>query len=164
MRPGTAAILSLVASAAACGGGDGRGGVAFTQVEVQAYLEREVARTLPDLSVGAATCPTELPDEAGGAATCTVAVGGALLHYEVQRLVGGRFEARPQRPIALVRDIAAAVRTKLGAPGAQVECGGSAVVQPAPDQPLTCRITGNGPPRTAAVAVGPDGAIIVTDT
>ncbi len=152
-----------MALAAACGG-DGSGSrVAFSQVEVQAYLEREAARTLPGLAVGAASCPVELPQEVGGTTTCTVEVERVPLRYEVQRLVADRFEARPDQPIVLVRDLATAVRSKLGAPDASVSCGDAAVVQPGPDQPLTCQITGSGPPRTALIQVGPDGAVTVTD-
>jgi len=161
MKP---ALLMLAAAlVAACGrGADGR--VAFSQVEVQAYLEREVGRTLPGLSVAAASCPADLPTEAGGIAICTVAVEQATLRYEVQLLVGGRFEARPQRPIVTVRDITAAVQSKLGAPAAEVQCDNAAVLQPDPDHPPTCRITGAGLPRTAAVHVDAAGAITVTDT
>jgi len=161
---------ALLASAlvVACGSGSSRGRVAFTQVEVQAFLEREVARTLPGLAVGAATCPAELPGGAGGTATCTVAVERVTLSYDVQRLVGGRFEARPQRPIVTVRDIATAVRAKLGTSDTQVRCGeeaaAAAVLQPVPGEVLTCQITGSGPPRPATVEVGPDGAITVTAT
>jgi hypothetical protein len=158
-----AAGLALVAVLVGCGGGDARGRVAFTQVEVQAFLEREVARTLPGLTVGAASCPADLPDRAGEMATCAVVVEQVTLQYEVQRLVADRFEARPQRPIVLVRDIATAVQSKLGAPMAQVQCAGAAVVQPAPDQPLRCQVTGAGPPRSAVVKVGADGALTVTD-
>lgn len=138
--------------------------MAFTQVEVQAYLEREAARTLPGLAVEAASCPSDLPDGVGEVANCSVAVEGTTLHYEVQRLVAGRFEARPRHPIVLVDDIATAVRSKLEAPAAEVECGGAPIVQPSPGQPLTCRITGSGEPRTASVQVGPGGTITVTDT
>ena len=137
--------------------------VAFSQVEVQAYLEREAARTLPGLSVGGASCPVELPDEVGGAATCTVAVEGDTLRYEVQRLVGDRFEARPEHPVVLVRDIATAVRSKLATPEAEVACGGAAVVQPAPGRHVTCEITGGDRPRTVKVQVGSDGTIAVND-
>jgi len=147
----------------ACGGYGAQGRVAFSQVEVQAFLEREVARTLPGLSVGAAACPAELPDRISGSVICTVVVERVTLQYEVQLLVGGRFEARPQRPIVTVRDITAAVQAKLGAQAAQVRCGDAAVLQPVPGEPSTCEITGEGPPRTAAVQVGPDGAITVTD-
>lgn len=152
----------LVSLAAGCGSAE-PGRVAFTQVEVQAFLEREAARTLPGLAVGAASCPAELPAEAGGTASCTVVVERVRLRYEVQRLVGDRFEARPERPIVVVRDIVTAVRSKLGAPTAQVRCGDATIVQPAPGEALTCQITSTGPPRTAKVEVGPDGAITVSD-
>jgi hypothetical protein len=137
--------------------------VAFDQVEVQAYLEREVARTLPGLAVGAASCPAELPSAVGGTATCTVVVERVPLSYEVQRLVGGRFEARPVRPVVTVRDLAAAVQARLAAPGATVQCGGAPILQPAAGQPIPCQITGAGPSRTANVQVAADGTVTVTD-
>jgi len=137
--------------------------VAFDQVEVQAFLEREAARTLPGLAVGAASCPAYLPSSTGGVVMCTVVVERAPLQYEVQRLVGGRFEARPQRPIVTVRDIAAAVRSQLSAPAANVRCGDAAVLQPDPGSPVTCEITGAGATRAATVQVRPDGGITVTD-
>ena len=143
------------------GGDDGR--VAFSPVEVQAYLEQEVARTLPGLSVTAATCPPELPDRPGRMATCTVVVEQVTLQYEVERLVADRFEARPKRPIALVSDIAGAVRAKLGTEAAEVSCGGAPVVQPPAGEGAPCEITGAGPPRTVSVQVGPGGAIVVSD-
>ena len=157
-------LVAVAVAAAGCGGGDATGRVAFTQVEVQAYLEREAARTFPGLTVGAATCPADLPQDVGGAVTCTVVVERTTLDYEVQRLVGGRFEARPQRPIVLVRDIAAAVRTKLEAPAAEVACGDAGVVQPAAGEPLTCQITGNGPARDVTVGLDADGTIVVAGT
>jgi len=159
-----ALVLVLGTAAAGCGEGDvgAEDRVAFSQVEVQAYLEREVARTLPGLAVGAASCPAELPDRNGDVATCTIVVERTTLEYEVQRLVGERFEARPARPIVLVRDIAAAVRSKLAAPAAEVRCEDAMVVQPATDQPLTCEVTGQGPPRPAIVQVGRDGTVTVT--
>ena len=144
-------------------GGDSDGRVAFSQVEVQAFLERQVARTLPGLDVGAASCPPVMPEQVGGTVTCTVRVERDTLRYDVERLVADRFEARPQHPVVLVRDIASAVQSKLAAPEARVDCDGSAVVQPAPGGRLTCQVTGSGPPRPAAVSVGPDGSITVSD-
>ena len=167
-RARAAAVAAVVVAVAAVvaldrGGGNESRRVAFSQVEVQAFLEREAARTLPGLRVVGASCPAELPEEVGGTATCTVAVEGDTLRYEVQRLVGDRFEARPEQPVVLVRDIATAVRSKLAAPEAQVDCGGAAVVQPTPGRIVTCEITGRGRPRTVNVQVEPDGAIAVTD-
>ena len=162
-REGAVAV-TVAGLLGACGGGNGQGRVAFSTVEVQAFLEREAARTFPGLSVGAASCPAVLPDQAGGTATCTVEVEQVTLHYDVQRLVGDRFEARPQRPIVTVRDVTTAVRSKLGAPAAQVRCGGAAVLQPVPDEELTCEVTGAGSARTAKVQVGADGAVTVTAT
>ena len=155
-------VVSLLA--AACGeGGGGKGRVAFSQVEVQAYLEREVTRTLPELEVGAATCPATLPRRIGATATCTVVVERVPLDYEVQLLVADRFEARPARPVVVVRDVVAAVQEKLGSQATSVRCGDATVAQPAPSRPLLCQVTGSGPARTAAVRVGADGAITVTD-
>ena len=169
-RPAVAAALAAVVGAVGCGGGGGdRGRVAFSQVEVQAYLEREVARTLPGLEIGAATCPPRLPDQPGGTVTCTVAVEEVTLDYEVERLVGDRFEARPQRPVVLVRDIAAAVRSKLDDRSAEVRCGTVPVVQPVPGQDVPCEVTatgtgpGTGPARTVSVRVEPDGTVAVVD-
>lgn len=154
-------VAALVTS---CGGGQGDGRVTFTQVEVQAYLERETTRTLPGVVVGAANCPATLPRLTGETVVCTVRIGPRSVRYEVQRLVGDRFEARPTQPIVLVRDIATAIRTTLGMPQAEVQCaGGGPVLQPEPGQPVTCQVTGGGPPRTATVQVGPDGAVTVTD-
>jgi len=161
-RRARAVALGMVLAAGCGGGGEGR--VAFTQVEVQAYLEREVSRTLPGLAVGAASCSAELPEQVGGTVGCVVTVERVALQYDVQRLVGGRFEARPQRPIVVVRDLATAVRSKLGDPAASVRCGDAVVVQPAPGEALACQITGGGPARAATVRVGPDGALTVTDT
>lgn len=159
-----AAAVVLGATGAACGdGGAERGRVAFSQVEVQAYLEREVARTLPGLDVGAASCPALLPGDPGGTVTCTVAVDRVTVDYEIERLVGDRFEARPQRPIVLVRDIVAAVRSKLDARSAEVACGDVPLVQPAPDQDVPCEVTGTGPPRSVSVRVEPDGSVTVDD-
>lgn len=149
---------------AACGGEASRGRIAFSQVEVQAYLEREVARTLPGLAVGAATCPPKLPDRVGDTATCTVMVERVGLDYQVQRLVADRFEARPSRPVVVVSDVAEAVKAKLGPQAADVRCGAAKVAQPAAGQPLSCRVTGEGKERTAVVRVGADGTLIVTDT
>jgi len=160
--PRTAVLLAAMA-VTACGSGRDGGRVAFDQVEVQAFLEREAARTLPGLAVGAASCPAELPREPGGSVSCTVVVDRVPLRYDVQRLVGDRFEARPQRPIVTVRDIAAAVQSTLKAPAAAVQCGPAAVLQPPADQPILCQITGAGPPRKAAVRVGPDGTITLSD-
>jgi hypothetical protein len=151
-------------AAAACGDdASTRGRVAFSQIEVQAYLEREVARTLPGLDVGAAACPAQLPDQPGGIAACTVAVGRVTLDYEVERLVGDRFEARPQRPVVLVRDIAVAVRSKLDDRRAGVRCGDVPVVQPAQGEDVPCEVTGSGPPRTVSVRVEADGSVAVVD-
>lgn len=164
LRPGLAITAALAAAVSGCGDGTGDGGrVAFSQVEVQAYLEREVARTLPGLDVGAATCPAELPDQPGGTVTCTVTVERVSLDYEVERLVGDRFEARPQRPVVLVRDIAAAVQSKLEASRAVVRCGEAPVVQPAAGQDVACEVTGAGPPRPVSVRVEPDGSVTVVD-
>lgn len=161
-RPGLAWVAAAAALAGGCGA-DTEGRVAFSQVEVQAYLEQEAARTLPGLAVGAASCPVELPDRVGATATCTVLVERVTLQYEVERLVADRFEVRPTRPVVVVRDIVASVRAKLDAPAAEVRCGTAPIAQPAPGQPLTCQITGSGPPRTASVQVGPDGSVTVTD-
>lgn len=161
-----ALALAVVGGLAVSGCGDGRGDggrVAFSQVEVQTFLEREVARTLPGLDVGAATCPAELPDQPGGTVTCTVAVERASLDFEVERLVGDRFEARPRRPVVLVRDIAAAVRSKLEAASAEVRCGDAPVVQPADGQDVPCEVTGAGPPRLVSVRAEPDGSVTVVD-
>lgn len=154
-------LALLVAACGEAGGGDGR--VAFSPVEVQAYLEREVSRTLPEFEVGAATCPAELPRRIGGLATCTVVVERVLLDYEVQLLVGNRFEARPARAVVVVRDVVAAVQAKLGAQATSVRCGDAPVAQPEPSEPLLCEVKGAGPDRTAAVRVGPDGTVTVTD-
>lgn len=158
-------VLGLAAGIllAACGTDEGRGRVSFSQVEVQAYLEREAARTLPGLTVGAATCPAQLPETVGATARCTVVVVGVPLDYEVQRLVGERFEARPARPVIVVSDVAAAVKSKLGAEAAEVRCGDTAVAQPEPGRPLSCQVGGPGSSRTAAVRVGADGNLVVTD-
>ena len=162
--PAFAAAVLLGGAGAACGGDDpGTGRVAFSQVEVQAYLEREVARTLPGLDVGVAACPPTLPAQPGGTVTCAVTVGRVTLDYEVERLVGGRFEARPQRPIVLLRDIAIAVRSKLDARGAEVGCGGAPVLQPAPGQDVPCEVTGAGQLRSVSVRVEPDGSVAVID-
>lgn len=155
--------LSTALLLAGCGQADS-GRVAFDQVEVQAFLEREVARTLPGLSVGAASCPAELPSDPGATATCTIVVERVPLQYDVQRLVGDRFEARPQRPVVTVRELASAVQSKLEAPAAIVQCGTAPVLQPSVGQPIPCQITGAGPPRTAMVHVSADGAVTVTDT
>ncbi len=157
---GIAAGVLLVA----CGTDEGQGRVAFSQVEVQAYLEQEAARTLPGLTVGAATCPAQLPETVGATVTCTVVVTGVALVYEVQRLVGDRFEARPTRPVIVVDDVAAAVQAKLGAEAADVRCGDAAVAQPDPGQPLSCQVSGPSSSRTAAVRVDADGTLVVTDT
>jgi len=154
------AVLLLVA----CGKDEARGRVAFSQVEVQAYLEREAARTLPGLTVGAATCPVRLPDAVGTTVTCTVVVAGVPLDYELQRLVADRFEARPARPVIVVDDVVAAVQAKLGAEAADVRCGDAAVAQPDPGRPLSCQVSGPGSSRTAAVRIGADGTLVVTDT
>lgn len=156
---GLAVGLALVA----CGVDDGKGRVAFSQVEVQAYLEREAARTLPGLAVGAATCPPTMPERIGATVTCTVVLEGVPLDYQVQRLVADRFEARPARPIVVVSDVVAAVQAKLGAKAAQVRCGGVAVAQPASGQPLLCQVSSRGSSRTAMVRVGADGTLVVTD-
>lgn len=160
-----AAVVAVVAGASVLGCGDGatKGRVAFSQVEVQAYLEREVTRTLPGLDVGAATCPPQLPAQTGGTVTCTVSVERVSLDYEVERLAGERFEARPQRPIVLVRDIVASVRSKLDAPSADVRCGDAPVLQPAPGQDVPCEVLGAGPPRTALVRVAADGSVTIVD-
>lgn len=159
---GLAAVLGT--AVAACGEDTSNAGrVAFSQVEVQAYLEREVARTLPGVAVGAATCPSRLPDRPGGTVTCTVRVEPVTLDYEVERLVGDRFEARPQRPIVLVSDIAAAVRSELEAPDAEVRCRDAPVVQPPDGQDVPCDVSGAGPARTVAVRVEPDGSVAVVD-
>ena len=157
---GIAALVLL----AACGKDDERGQVAYSQVEVQSFLEREAARTLPGLAVGAATCPARLPDTLGTTVTCSVVVAEVPLYYDVQRLVGDRFEARPSRPVIVVSDVAAAVQAKLGAEAADVRCGDAAVAQPNPGQPLSCRVSGSGSSRTAEVRVGADGTLVVTDT
>ena len=156
---GIAAGVLLVA----CGTDEAQGRVAFSQVEVQAYLEREAARTLPGLAVSAATCPAQLPETVGTTVTCTVVVAGVPLYYEVQRLVADRFEARPARPVIVVSDVVAAVQSKLGAEAADVRCGDAAVAQPNPGQPLSCQVSGMGSSRTAAVRVGADGALVVTE-
>ena len=157
-------LLVLGLLAAGCGdAGGGRGRVAFSPVVVQAYLEREVSRTLPGFEVGAATCPDQLPRRIGATATCTVVVERVPLDYEVQLLVGDRFEARPARPVVIVRDVVAAVQAKLGAQATSVRCGDAPVAQPEPGNPLLCQVTGDGPERTAAVRVGPDGTVTVTD-
>jgi len=158
-------VLGLAAGVllVACGAEGGAGRVAFSQVEVQAYLEREAARTLPGLAVGAATCPNQLPETVGATVTCTVVVTGVVLDYEVQRLVGDRFEARPVRPVIVVSDVAAAVQARLGAEAADVRCGDAAVAQPNPGQPLSCQVSGPGSSRTAAVRVSADGTLVVTD-
>ena len=156
---GLAACVLLVA----CATDDGRGRVAFSQVEVQAYLEREAARTLPGLAVGGATCPAQLPETVGATARCTVVVVGVPLDYEVQRLVGERFEARPARPVIVVSDVAAAVKAKLGAEAAEVRCGDTAVAQPEAGRPLSCQVSGPGSSRTVAVRVGTGGTLVVTD-
>ena len=157
-------LLVALALIAACGEKGGtRGRVAFSQVEVQAYLEREVRRTLPDFDVGGATCPAELPERVGAIATCTVLVERVPFEYEVQRLVADRFEARPARPVVVVKDLVAAVQAKLGAQATSVTCGDAPVAQPKPDQPLLCQVSGSGAERTAAVRVGGDGTITVTD-
>ena len=157
-------VSVLALGLASCGGADeGEGRVAFSQVEVQAYLEQEVARTLPDLQVGAATCPAELPRRIGATASCTVMVEHVPLEYEVQRLVANRFEARPARPVVIVRDLVAAVQAKLGDQAASVRCGDAVVAQPAESQPLLCQISGPVGDRTAAVRIGADGGVIVTD-
>ena len=148
----------------ACGTDVAQGRVAFSQVEVQAYLEREAARTLPGLTVGAATCPARLPETVGTTVTCTVVVSGVPLYYDVQRLVADRFEARPSRPVIVIDDVAAAVQAKLGAEAADVRCGDAAVAQPDPGQPLSCQVSGPGSSRAAAVRVGADGTLVVTDT
>ncbi len=159
-RVGIAAgVLLLVA----CGTGQAPGRVAFSQVEVQSFLEREAARTLPGLTVGAATCPAQLPETVGTTVTCTVVVTGVPLYYDVQRLVGDRFEARPTRPVIVVDDVVAAVQSTLGAEATDVRCGDAAVAQPNPGQPLSCRVSGPGSSRTAAVRVGADGTLVVTD-
>lgn len=157
-------LLALGVLVAACGAADpGTGRVAFSQVEVQAYLEREVRRTLPHLDVGAATCPAQLPRRVGATATCTVAVERVRLDYQVQLLVADRFEARPARPVVVVRDVVAAVQEKLGAQATSVRCGDDPVAQPPPGQPLLCQVSGAGQERTAAVRVGDDGSVTVTD-
>ena len=157
-------LLPLLGLLAACGGGGGADGrVAFSQVEVQAYLEREVSRTLPSFEVGAATCPPRLPQRIGDTATCTVLVERVPLDYEVQLLVGDRFEARPVRPVVVVREVVAAVQAKLGAQATSVRCGEAPLAQPTTSQPLLCQVSGSGPDRTAAVRVGADGAVTVTD-
>ena len=156
-------LLGLALLLMACGEVRGEGRVAFSQVEVQAYLEQEVARTLPGLEVGAATCPAELPRRIGAIATCTVVVERVPLDYEVQRLVADRFEARPVRPVIVVRDLVAAVRSKLGAQAASVACGNAPVAQPAPGQSLLCQISGPAGDRAAAVRVDADGNVTVTD-
>lgn len=148
---------------AACGTEKGQGRVAFSQVEVQAYLEREAARTLPGLAVGGATCPAQLPEKVGATARCAVLVAGVPLDYEVQRLVGDRFEARPARPVIVVSDVATAVKAKLGAEAADVRCGDAAVAQPESGRPLSCQVSGPASSRTAAVRVNPDGTLVVTD-
>ncbi len=158
---GLAAGVTLVACGASVGGQDR---VAFSQVEVQAYLEREVARTMPGLIVGAATCPTRLPQLSGATATCTVVVEQVPLDYEVQRLVGGRFEVRPARPVVVIADVAAAVQAKLGGEAAQVRCGNARVAQPPIGQPLRCRVSGLGVARTVVVRVAADGTLKITDT
>lgn len=157
-------VLGLAAGVllVACGRDEGRGRVAFSQVEVQAYLEREAARTLPGLAVGGATCPAQLPEKVGATARCTVLVAGVPLDYEVQRLVGDRFEARPARPVIVVSDVASAVKAKLGAEVADVRCGDVAVVQPEAGRPLSCQVSGPGSARTAVVRVGADGSLVVT--
>ena len=157
---GLAAGVLLVA----CGTDEAHGRVAFSQVEVQAYLERETARTLPGLTVGAATCPGRLPETVGATVTCTVVVTGVTLVYEVQRLVADRFEARPTRPVIVVDDVAAAVQAKLGTEATDVRCGDAAVAQPDPGQPLSCQVSGPGSSRTAKVRVSADGTLVVTDT
>jgi len=156
------AVLGLVL--VACGVDDGGGRVAFSQVEVQAYLEREATRTLPGLAVGAATCPARLPRAVGATATCTLQVEGVALDYEVQRLVADRFEARPARPVVVIADVVRAVKEKLGAEAAGVRCGDVAVAQPATDEPLACQVRGPSSSRTAVVRVAPDGTLVVTDT
>ncbi len=156
-------LLAVALLLAACGDDRGEGRVAFSQVEVQAYLEQEVTRTLPGLEVGAATCPAQLPQRIGAVAICTVVVERVPLDYEVQRLVADRFEARPARPVLVVSDLVGAVRSKLGAQAASVACGDAPVAQPAPGQPLLCQITGSAGDRTAAVRVDADGAVTVTD-
>ena len=157
-----AAVLGV--GLVACGVDDGRGRVAFSQVEVQAYLEREGARTLPGLAVGAATCPARLPQAVGATATCTLLVEGVALDYEVQRLVADRFEARPARQVVVIADVVTAVQEKLGAEAAEVRCGDAAVAQPVADEPLACQVRGPSSSRPAAVRVAPDGTLVVTDT
>jgi len=158
------AVAVLGLGLAACGeGGGARGRIAFSQVEVQAYLEKEVTRTMPGLAVGAATCPAELPRRVGATAVCTVGVEGVPLEYEVQLLVGDRFEARPSRPVLVVSQVVAAVQAKLGAQTTAVRCGDARVAQPSSSQPLLCQLTSSDTVRTAAVRVGADGTISVTD-
>lgn len=155
----TASLLLM-----ACGMNSGNGRVAFSQVEVQAYLERQVARTMPGLTVGAATCPARLPTRRGATVTCTVVVERTALDYEVQRLVGDRFEARPARPVLVVADVATAVRAQLGAQAAQVRCGTRRVAQPATGQPLPCQVSGAGVTRTVVARVAADGTLKITDS
>ncbi len=159
------AVVVLVAAAllAACGGGASRGRIAFSQVEVQAYLEREVARTVSGLAVGAATCPPQLPERVGATATCTVVVERVPLDYQVQRLVADRFEARPSRPVVIVSDVAEAVKAKLGEQAGEVRCGTALVAQPAAGQPFPCQVTGQGTDRAVVVRVAADGSLVVTD-
>ncbi|MEJ7765981.1 MAG: DUF4333 domain-containing protein [Acidimicrobiales bacterium] len=155
-------VAGLLVTACRDEGGN-KGRVAFSQVEVQAYLEKEVARTMPGFTVGAATCPAELPNRVGATATCTLAVQGVPLDYEVQLLVGDRFQARPARPIVVISEIVASVQAKLGEQASSVRCGDAPIAQPDTSKPLSCEVSGAGMKRTAVVRVSSDGTITITD-
>ena len=165
MRAAAAAVLAVAVVATGCtrtGGAGGGDGIRYDQATVQRFLAAEVARTSPDLPVGAVTCPPTLDATVGASPVCAVVLDGVETAYVVQVLAGRRFEARPRDPIVDLRRIEAQIAEKAGE-GTTATCGPARVVQMTPTQKVTCQITGAGGPRRAVVTADPDGTVRVAD-
>ena len=108
--------------------------------DLELFLIAEVGRTSGDLKVGNVDCPSRLPAAEGASIECKVELGGANVRYTVQRLVGGRVQARPTKPIVDIDASETEVAKNIGS-DVTVDCGSAQVVQIEVGGRIPCTVT-----------------------